>query len=204
MSVSIGILGMQGDIQENRLALERAADEMRYNFTIVRVMAPKDVSKLDGLVIPGGESTTIGSMARTNETADAIRQKVADGMPVLGICAGMILLANQASDRTVGRTGQPLLDCLDIQLERNSFGRQRQSFEAEISMEGIGIPKYRGVFIRAPAIVSAPGQAETIATIDGKVVAIKKGNIMGVAFHPELTHDSAVHRHFIDMVKSRA
>ena len=122
-------------------------------------------------------------------------------MPVLGICAGMVLLASNATDRVVGKMDQPLFDFLDIELERNSFGRQRESFEANISMDAIGISNYNGVFIRAPAISSASDDIEVLAKLNEKIVAIKKGNIIGTSFHPELTDDLAVHKYFVNLVK---
>ena len=118
-----------------------------------------------------------------------------------GICAGMVLLASNATDRVVGKMEQPLFDFLDIELERNSFGRQRESFEANISMDPIGISNYNGVFIRAPAISSASDDVEVLAKFDEKIVAIKKGNIIGTSFHPELTDDLAVHKYFVNLVK---
>ena len=153
------------------------------------------------MIIPGGESTTIGQLSLVNGSLKEIKQKVESGMPVLGICAGMILLANKASDKVVGKTGQPLFDFLDIELERNSFGRQRESFEANISMDSIGISNYNGVFIRAPAISSTSNDVEVLAKFNEKIVAIKKGNIIGTSFHPELTEDLAVHKYFVNLVK---
>jgi 5'-phosphate synthase pdxT subunit len=130
-----------------------------------------------------------------------IKQKVESGMPVLGICAGMVLLANNARDKVMGKTEQPLFDFLDIDLERNSFGRQRESFEANISMDSIGISNYNGVFIRAPTITTASNDVEVLAKFNEKIVAIKKGNIIGTSFHPELTEDLAIHKYFVNLVK---
>lgn len=200
----IGVLAVQGDVAENVSSLRASAAELGLGAGVAPVTTPGEIASLDGLVIPGGESTTIGRMSLAGGSLDMIRQRAASGMPVLGICAGMVLLAGSASDRVVGGTEQPLLDLLpDVKLERNSFGRQRQSFEADISLDPIGIPNYRGVFIRAPAIISHPSSgtgAEPIAWLGGKTVAVKKGNIVGVSFHPELTEDLAVHRYFTGLV----
>jgi 5'-phosphate synthase pdxT subunit len=123
-------------------------------------------------------------------------------MPVLGICAGLILLSKTADDRVVGKTNQPLLDLLDVKLERNSFGRQRESFEAKIAMDSINIPNFNGVFIRAPSVSEASSDVEVLAKFNEKVVAIKNDNIIGTAFHPELTQDVSLHKYFVNLVKN--
>ena len=160
-----------------------------------------DVEKLDGLIIPGGESTTIGQLSLVNSSLRVIKEKIDGGMPILGICAGMILLSKTAADRVVGKTNQPLLDSLDVKLERNSFGRQRESFEAEIAMDSINIPKFHGIFIRAPSVSEANSDVEVLAKFNEKIVAVKKGNIIGTAFHPELTSDVSLHKYFVNLVK---
>jgi len=201
MSLRLGVLAIQGDVAENISSLEDSARELGQDASAIAVKTPEEIRGLDGLVIPGGESTTIGRMSLVNGSLKQIRQKVESGMPVLGICAGMVLLASRARDRTVGKTEQPLFDFLDIELERNSFGRQKQSFEAAVSMDAIGISNFNGVFIRAPAIISAASDAEPIAKLDEKIVAVKKGNIIGTSFHPELTEDLAVHKYFVNLVR---
>ena len=123
-------------------------------------------------------------------------------MPVLGICAGMILLSKTAQDKVVGNIDQPLLDILDIKLERNSFGRQRESFESDISLNSIGIPSFNGVFIRAPAISDVGSDVEVLSKFNEKIVAIKKNNIIGVAFHPELTSDISLHKYFVNLTNT--
>jgi 5'-phosphate synthase pdxT subunit len=200
MTLKLGILAIQGDVAENMSSLVNSVSELNQDATVNVVKTPKEIAELDGLIIPGGESTTIGQLSLVNGSLKQIKEKVESGMPVLGICAGMVLLANNASDKVVGKTEQPLFDFLDIKLERNSFGRQRQSFEANVSMDSIGISNYPGVFIRAPAISSA-GDVEVLAKFNDKVVAIKKGNIVGTSFHPELTEDLAVHKYFVNLVK---
>ncbi len=123
-------------------------------------------------------------------------------MPVFGICAGMILLSKTADDRVMGKTNQPLLELLDVKLERNSFGRQRESYEAEIAMDSINIPRFRGVFIRAPSVSEVSSDVEVLSKFNEKIVAIKKGNIIGTSFHPELTKDISLHKYFINLVKN--
>ena len=201
MSLNIGILAIQGDVQENTISIKKALDELKVDGKVIDVKTPEDIQKLDGLIIPGGESTTIGQLSLVNSSLKVIKEKIAKNMPVLGICAGMILLSKSADDRVVGKTNQPLLEVLDIKLERNSFGRQRESFEAEVSMDSIGIPKFQGVFIRAPAVSDTGSDVQVLAKFNEKIVAIKKGNVIGTAFHPELTPDASLHKYFVNLVK---
>lgn len=202
MSLEIGVLAIQGDVHENILSAKQALDELGIKGNVSRVKTPDEISRLDGLIIPGGESTTIGQLSLVNGSLKAIKEKIQDGMPVLGICAGLILLSNAANDRVVGRTKQPLLEVLDVTLERNSFGRQSESFEADVAMNQIGIPKFNGVFIRAPSISAADPGIEILSKLDEKTVAIKKGKIIGTAFHPELTEDLSLHKYFVSLAGS--
>jgi 5'-phosphate synthase pdxT subunit len=201
MSLTVGVLAIQGDVYENIASTERAIKELGVEGSVVGVKTPEYISKLDGLIIPGGESTTIGQLSLVNSLLKIIKEKIEQGMPVLGICAGMIMLSKTANDRVVGKTDQPLLDLLDIKLERNSFGRQKESFEANISMNSIDIPKFNGVFIRAPSVSDTGSGVEVLAKFNDKIVAVKKGNMLGVAFHPELTEDVALHKYFINLIK---
>lgn len=202
MSLQVGVLAIQGDVQENILSTKKALDELGIDGTVTDVKTADDIEKLDGLILPGGESTTIGQLSLVNSSLRVIKEKIEKGMPVLGICAGMILLSKTADDRVVGKTNQPLLDLLDVKLERNSFGRQRESFEAEIAMDSISIPKFRGVFIRSPSVSEASSDVEILAKFNEKIVAIKKGNIIGTSFHPELTKDVSLHKYFVNLVKN--
>ena len=195
-------MAIQGDVQENILSTKKALDDLGIDGTVTDVKTADDVKKLDGLIIPGGESTTIGQLSLVNSSLRVIKEKIEAGMPVFGICAGMILLAKTASDRVVGKTNQPLLDLLEIKIERNSFGRQRESFEAEVSMDSIKIPQFRGIFIRAPSVSELSSDVEVLAKFNEKIVAIKKGNIIGTSFHPELTSDVSLHKYFVNLVKN--
>ena len=224
--VRLGVLSVQGDVEENLAALSRALKmpKGREDDSVLPVRTPDAVMGLDGLVIPGGESTTVGGLSLANGTFDAVKSKVESGMPVLGICAGMIMLSKTADDRVVGRTGQPLLGVLDARIERNSFGRQRSSFEARVEMRPLAITDFRGVFIRAPSVLevgpgvevvsrlgggntggnvdaSAEGGEEEGGGEDGRIVAVRSGNVLGTAFHPELAGDLAVHKYFVDVVR---
>ena len=150
MSLNLGVLSIQGDVLENILSVKAAIDALDIDGTVTSVRTPNEISKLDGLIIPGGESTTIGQLSKINGSLKILKEKIEKGMPVLGICAGMILLSKTVSDKVVGKIDQPLLDILDIKLERNSFGRQRESFESDISLNSIGIPTFNGSFHYAP------------------------------------------------------
>ena len=197
--MNIGILAVQGDVAENGASTQAALDELGESGTVIKVKSPEQISQLDGLIIPGGESTMIGQLSLINGSLKKIKEKIESGMPVFGICAGLIILSKKAKDRVVGDTDQPLLDLLDVQVERNSFGRQRDSFEAEVSID---ITKFNGVFIRAPSIAEVGKEVTVLSKFNEKIVAVKQGNILATAFHPELTSDVALYKHFIKMIKN--
>ena len=199
--LNIGILSIQGDVPENVTAIKNALSELDESGIIHTVKNSEEISKLDGLIIPGGESTMIGQLSFVNGSLKHIKEKIQSGMPVFGICAGLILLSKNSKDHVVKNIKQPLLDLLDVHVERNSFGRQPESFESEISMDAINIQNFNGVFIRAPTISEIGSDVEVISKYDEKIVAVKQGNILATAFHPELTTDASVHKHFVKMVK---
>src|SRR6267143_2558724 len=201
--LNIGVLAIQGDVAENVIAIKMSLDELGMDGMVNEVKTPEQINDLDGLIIPGGESTVIGTLSLVNGSLKKIKEKIANGMPVFGICAGLILLSKKAKDRVVGEMEQPLLDFLDVKIERNSFGRQRDSFESEISMEKIGIPKFHGIFIRAPSIIETGRNIEVISKFNEKIVAVKQGNILGTSFHPELTDDLSLHKYFVNLVKEK-
>ena len=200
MSICVGVLAIQGDVKENLLSVKKAIDESGINANVIEVKTPDDIKQLDGLIIPGGESTTIGQLSLVNGSMKIIKDKIETGMPVMGICAGMILLSSTAKDRIVGGIDQPLLDVLDVKLERNSFGRQGESFESDISLNSIGISKFNGVFIRAPSVTEVGNDVEILSEFDNKIVAVKQGNIIGTSFHPELTQDASLHKYFLSLM----
>lgn len=200
MSLTIGILGMQGDVEENISATKYALGKLGIKGNVRQVKKPDQIEKLDGLIIPGGESTMIGQMSLVNGAIKIIKEKIQDGMPVFGICAGLILLSKIAKDKVVGKTEQPLLNLLDVHVERNAFGRQRDSFEADISAQPIGIAKSRGIFIRAPSIEDIGKGVEVVTKFNEKTVAVKQGNILATSFHPELIADVSWHKYFVNMV----
>ena len=192
---------MQGDVEENLGAARQALSEMSVSGEVIQVKTPSAVSAVDAIIIPGGESTTIGRLSMAGDTLAALRERLNSGMPALGICAGLILLSSQVYDRRMGSTGQPLLGVLDVRLERNSFGRQRQSFETDIDMEPLGITGFRGVFIRAPSVTAVSPEVEVLASVDGRIVAVRRGGIVGTSFHPELSGNAALHRNLVDAAR---
>ncbi|MDC0041897.1 pyridoxal 5'-phosphate synthase glutaminase subunit PdxT [Candidatus Nitrosopelagicus sp.] len=198
--IKIGILAVQGDVTENFLATMASMSELGIDGTVVQVKTIEQISELDGLIIPGGESTVIGQMSLVNGGLKKIKEKIESGMPVFGICAGMIFLSKNSKDKVVGKVEQPLLDVLDVKIERNSFGRQKDSFEANISMEPIGISSFNGVFIRAPSVSETGSDVEILAKFNEKIVAVKQGNILATAFHPELTRNISLHKSFVKLV----
>ena len=195
----VGVLALQGDVREHDRALRVAGA------TPVPVRRVEDLDGLDGLVLPGGESTTISRLLRVFGLLEPLRAQVADGLPVYGSCAGMILLADEVLD---GRPDQQGLGVLDVAVRRNAFGRQVDSFETDLPFEGVG--DVRAVFIRAPWVERTGERAEVLARVPdgcgqaaGRVVAVRQGPVLATSFHPELTGDDRVHGLFVDMVKER-
>jgi 5'-phosphate synthase pdxT subunit len=168
--------------------------------SIERVRYPEEMEKIDGLILPGGESTVQSTLAAIQRSLPVIKKRISEGMPVLGTCAGMIMLSKRAYDRTVGDTKQKLIGNLDIVIERNAFGRQKESFEADLSISMLGKEAFSGVFIRAPAVSELGKDVGVVAKFNNRIVAVKQKNIIGTAFHPELSGDSRMHKHLIKMV----
>ncbi len=203
--MKIGILGLQGGIYEHYYMVRKVFEKKGLNGEIIIVKKMDKLFDLDGLIIPGGESTTIGVLARRLGLLDVLRDQVINGLPVLGTCAGAIMLAKKVSDRVTGETKQPLIATMNVEIVRNYFGRQRESFELDIVIKGLEDKPFRGVFIRAPAITSYWGSVEPLSTIkyyDEEVVVIaRENNILATVFHPELTNDTRIHELFIEMIK---
>ena len=186
---TIGVLALQGDFAEHIAILQRLGAQT------VEVRLPKRLEGLDGLIVPGGESTTISRLLRQWQLLEPIRQRARAGMAVWGTCAGAILLAERASD--LDREG---LRLMDIAVERNVFGRQVDSFETTLSVPRLGPEPFRAVFIRAPVISHVGAKAEALARLaDGAVVAAQQEKLLATAFHPELTTDTRFHRYFLDL-----
>jgi 5'-phosphate synthase pdxT subunit len=189
---TIGVLALQGDVREHLAALgESGADA-------VPVRRGAELAALDGIVIPGGESTTIGRLLGVFGLLDPLREALAAGMPAFGSCAGMILLASQILD---GRDDQPALGGLDITVRRNAFGRQVDSFEAELDVTGVSGGPVHAVFIRAPVVERTGENVRVLAEVAGRSVAVRDERRLATAFHPELSGDARMHAMFVEMVK---
>jgi 5'-phosphate synthase pdxT subunit len=188
----VGVLGLQGDFAEHLHTLRGIGAEG------VDVRWPAQLDDVDALIIPGGESTTIGKLAERYGFIPKLRERIADGMPVWGTCAGAIFLA-----KNVPGHPHPILSAMDITVERNAFGRQQDSFEADLVVREIGGAPYHAVFIRAPKITKTAADVETIAALeDGTVVAARQGRLLATSFHPELTPDDRFHRYFLSLGKT--
>lgn len=199
MTLQVGVLSIQGDIEENLAATNLAFKEAGTEGKAIPVKYGHEISSIDALIIPGGESTVIGSLAKLSGTTQVLKQRIEDGMPVLGTCAGMIMLARRAYDKVVGETRQQLLGLLDVVVERNAFGRQGDSFEAEIRIKPLDGHNFKGVFIRAPAVTETGKNVEVIASLDSRTIAVKQGNIIGTSFHPELSGDARLHAYLVKL-----
>lgn len=197
-NIKVGVLGIQGDIEENILSTEEALKKLNLRGTVESVRYSESVAELDGLILPGGESTVIGSLLSIQgKVFQTIEKKIKEGMPVLGTCAGLIMLSKRTYDKVVGETKQKLFGMLDVVIERNAFGRQHESFEVDLKIPVLGNEPFRGIFIRSP-IVNNVGESVTILSkLNDKIVAVKQNNIIGTSFHPELSTDRRLHELFI-------
>ncbi|MGW7069671.1 pyridoxal 5'-phosphate synthase glutaminase subunit PdxT [Streptomyces sp. NPDC054855] len=191
----VGVLALQGDVREHLIALASADAVAR------PVRRPEELAEVDGLVIPGGESTTISKLAALFGLAEPLRARVRAGMPVYGTCAGMIMLADKILDP---RSEQETFGGIDMIVRRNAFGRQNESFEAAVAIAGIDGDPVEGVFIRAPWVESVGVRVEVLAEHEGHIVAVRQGNALATSFHPELTGDHRMHELFVGMVRRNA
>ena len=199
--LKVGILSIQGDIEENSNAIKESFKELEIEGTVVYMKDLEDLEEIDGLIIPGGESTVIGMLLFLKGVQpDLIRKKIQEGLPILGTCAGLIMLSNKAYDKTIGETKQALLKVLDVTIERNAFGRQHESFESKLDISYLGERKFNGVFIRGPAITEIGNDVEIIAEYDKKIVAVRQNNILGTSFHPELANDNRFHTNLVKLM----
>ena len=187
---SVGVLAVQGDFIEHVHVLRR----LGRSFGEVRL--PEDLDKVDALIIPGGESTTIGKLADRFGLTEAIRERTLEGMPLWGTCAGMIFMA-----KNLGAHRQSMLQLMDIGVERNAFGSQLDSFETDLPISALGDQPFHAVFIRAPIIERVGEGVEVLARLsDGRIVAAEQKNLLATAFHPELTDDARFHEYFVDKI----
>jgi 5'-phosphate synthase pdxT subunit len=194
---TVGVFALQGDVREHL----RVLDDLGVRPVAVR--RPTELEACDGLVVPGGESTTMAKLARTFELFEPLRDRIKQGMPTFGTCAGMIMLADRIED---GAAGQETLGGLDITVRRNAFGRQVDSFEGDLDFSGIDGPVH-AIFIRAPWVESVGDGVEPLARVDhgpaaGRIVAVRQGPLMATSFHPEVGGDSRIHGLFVDLVRA--
>ncbi|MEV4213914.1 pyridoxal 5'-phosphate synthase glutaminase subunit PdxT [Micromonospora sp. NPDC049662] len=195
---AIGVLALQGDVREHVAALTAAGADAR------PVRRPGELDAVDGLVIPGGESTTISKLVDIFEMREPIDKRIADGMPVYGSCAGMIMLATEVLD---GRADQRGFAGIDMTVRRNAFGRQVDSFEAPVEITGVPGDPFYAVFIRAPWVERVGPAVEVIGTVSGgpaaeRIVAVRQGNLLATSFHPELTGDLRLHAYFVELART--
>lgn len=188
--MKIGVLALQGAFREHRNALSALGAET------VEIRKPEHLKGLAGLIIPGGESTTIGKLLVEGHLMDNIREMSLRGMPIFGTCAGMVLLGKDIA----GGSLQPRLGLMDISVVRNAYGRQVDSFETDIIIQGIGEPSFRAVFIRAPYVEKVAKGVTVMAELDGKIIMARQANLLVSSFHPELTKDYRVHQYFLEMI----
>ena len=189
---TVGVLAIQGDFAEHRRSLEQLGVEVR------EIRLPDQLDEIDGLIVPGGESTTIVQLIDIYEMREKLRERILDErMPTWGTCAGMIVMAGELTDH------RPTpLSLMDTVVSRNAFGRQVDSFESDLEVNGMDGPPYRAVFIRAPVFVSVGDEVEVLASLDdGRPVAVRQGHMLATAFHPELTDDARMHKLFVGMVE---
>ncbi len=193
-----GVLAVQGAVQEHLEILEKTLSNLGISGSPVRVRRLKDLEEVSCLIIPGGESTTISKLLQKNGLYETVRNRAEAGMPVMGTCAGCILLAKEGDD-AVMRTETKLLSLMDMAVVRNAFGRQKESFEADLDISGFGSP-FKGVFIRAPAISKVWGDCSAMSEFKDRTAMARQGSMLALAFHPELSDDTRIHELFLEMI----
>lgn len=184
--MKVGVLALQGDFREHVRVLATAGA------VPIEVRTVEQLADVDRLVIPGGESTTIAKLAHVGDLVDPLRERARDGMPILGTCAGMIVLAERVLD------GEPLLSLMDVTVRRNAYGRQIESFEADVEVDGIDHP-VRGVFIRAPWIEDVGSDVRVLSSYEGRPIVLQQRNLLAASFHPELVGETALHEYFLSL-----
>jgi len=195
-SPRVGVLALQGDVREHAAMLRGLGADVEL------VRRPAELDRVDGLVIPGGESTTIDKLSRLFGLAEPIRSRIADGMPVFGTCAGLIMLADRLEDAPAD---QRTFGGLDVTVRRNAFGGQNESFEIDLDMPTVADRPVHAVFIRGPVVSSVGPAANVLAALpDGRVVAVEQGSLLGISFHPEVAGETGMHAHFLERVRAAA
>lgn len=192
----IGVIAIQGNVEEHIKALEKALEQAGLKAEILKIKHKGMIQSCDALVLPGGESTTLGRLMEREGISSEIKKAAHAGMPIMGTCAGLVLLAKHG-DEQVEKTKQPLLGLMDIHVNRNAFGRQRESFETILDFKGL---PFNAVFIRAPCITKCGKDVEILSIYNGFIVAARQKNLLALAFHPELTDDPRIHQYFLGMI----
>ncbi len=195
--ISIGVIGVQGAVSEHIASMKNALRETKANGEVFVIKHKDEINEIDAILFPGGESTTISKILYKSGFHDAISKRIKENtLPIMGTCAGCVILASDLKDTKKDVT---LLSAINMQVQRNAFGRQRESFEKYIDIKGFTDP-YNAVFIRAPVINKVWGNCKVLAKVNNRIIMVKQGNILALSFHPELTGDLRVHRYFIDML----
>ncbi|MHA1186108.1 MAG: pyridoxal 5'-phosphate synthase glutaminase subunit PdxT [Candidatus Heimdallarchaeota archaeon] len=201
----IGVLAVQGDVLEHVLMMDEVLKKKNIDSKTILVKRPEQLDEIDGLIIPGGESTIMSRLITEMRFGDKliqkIRTRVKDGMGVFGTCAGAIMMAKTSSDQVVKEFKQALLELMDITVIRNRYGRQQESFEKELDIPALGKQAFPGVFIRAPVITATKGDAEVLCGNAKEIYAVKQGKLLAITFHPELTGDTRIHEYFLQIIK---
>ena len=198
MSMKVGVLAVQGAVQEHLDILKKAMSSLEISGSPIGVRRLEDFQKVSALIIPGGESTTISKLLQKNSLFDPVRERAEEGMPIMGTCAGCILMAMEG-DQAVAKTDTQLLSLMDMGVIRNAFGRQRESFEADLDIKGFN-ETFRGVFIRAPAISRLWGDCSALSTFEDNIVMARQGARFALAFHPELSGNTRIHEMFLEHI----
>ena len=195
----IGVIAIQGNVEEHVNAIQRALDRAGNRAEVIKIKHKGLVPTCDALIIPGGESTTLGRLMEKEGISSEIKNVAKAGIPIMGTCAGLVLIA-KSGDEQVKKTGQSLLSIMDIKVNRNAFGRQKESFECLIDFKGFDSP-FNAVFIRAPSITWFGKDVEVLSEYNGVIIAARQKNILAIAFHPELTDDPRIHHYFLKMME---
>lgn len=194
--MKIAVIAVQGDVEEHVIIANKALEKLGIKGEAFATISKEEVAKADAIILPGGESTTISKLIHKKSIADEIKKACKQGKPIMGTCAGCILLAKHGDEQTA-KTKTKLLGLIDMKVKRNAFGRQRESFQIKLNIKNIG--EFEAVFIRAPAILEVGKSVDVLAKLNDYIVAVQQNNILALAFHPELTEDTRIHEYFIKM-----
>lgn len=199
--MKVGVLGFQGGVYEQVYMVRRACEELNIECKVEAVVEPREILELDALILPGGESTTILKVATRLGVWDYVRERVEGGLPIFGVCAGAILMAKKVSDYHTGKTLDGVLGVMNVEVTRNYYGRQRESFEVDVRIPELGEEPFRCIFIRAPAITNVKPPAKKLATYEDVTIAAIEDSKLAVTFHPELSGDTRFHKYFLKLVR---